>query len=1031
MIKHVKKNLLTGFNILLVLVILAMSFPLGAMAETSTLPSDDVSLLEDYEYEDYEEPPVLPEDTGYIEHTDALLPLESVGDIEFTDIPFAYGNEIEITDMIDALPSLEEVKALDYIGILEVHEGILSICAAIDVRLGDETANSVVCSEFEIELGASRINKYNEIFVFTSEYLAKNGIAPFAIPTATLDVSSGDRYVIGHTLVTIYRGFTTILRGVVNNISDGLLVTGTVNHPSVAVDREPDDAKLIEVLPGVTTHLYLDDLNIRMENGTCIETTGADVTITLLDGTKNNLFVRGYYDGGGVYWPGNTWNGGAIVKNGMTGSLTIRCERADEPDHMCEENGPDRCGSLKAEAQEQHVAAIGSSYYGGVISRYTDTRGRYIENGGFSNLYITGGIITADAGHHTPGIGSMCGTTYLNYSSGHESTPGSLANPQSLRGQICENIQITGGRVYAFGGDGCAGIGSGWAGPVKSIHISDGAFVHAEGGTDEGWNSPGIGSGGTTSDIPNVIRSAGAFSVTDIQITGGKTVVEAIGSNHLKYDSSVLIQHRVNHVAGIGSGVAYNYISTSENNVLGPVTSVHAYPEEDWFSIIKQGTSKSDAVFTNSTPNEEDSPIETDMYYNLVYFTQLGKTAQVNDGEIISGTRPNPVEVKAGDKITYFIDTANWASEGGTYTIEDKIPEGLSLVYNSGSPEGMISRYNDDGSLTVMWTTSDSGPQQFSFQAVVEPLAEGKRLYKNRGYLSATANDTEIKIATTKTFHKQYFPIQISFTKVDYDDGNTVLPGAVFNLYKCTNVNHLDNPSNHENPGNTSCKWGPDSLVGTETSGPDGNVAFTGIDTDDIYVLVETAAPENYRLPVLPSKNSNTNIIKITVNSGGSITYFSGRGEFENLASGTGMNCLVANRTATTQLRVKKVIEGFDSMSTSLKTEFASHPFFITLSGGVNGSTSLNHGEVTKDMILVMTQSTMSVNVFELQMMEFDTAYSVRAEIAHANGTSSTVYGKQIAIKEGDDVTIIVTNKFEHTPYFKDWDAVRNTFTAP
>ena len=1047
MIKHVKKKFLAGFHIMLILVIFVMSFPIGVIAETSTSYSDDVSLPEEYE----DENPSFIEDISDSDNAGTLDLIDGGDDLPEGRIinnppectcgfelgPHIEGCElyqtpiyIEITDMIDVLPSLAEVMERDAVGIREIHNAILDISNAIDVRLGDDVADSNVCWAFEIELGEARILKYNEIYAFTSEYLVKNGLEPFAIPAATLDVSDGSRYVIGHTIVTKYKGFTTIVDGFVNAISDGLVVTGTVNHTYAAVGNEPDDAKIIEVLPRVTTHLYLDNLNISLENGTCIETTGANVTITLLDSTSNNLFVRGFYDGGGIYWPENTWNGGAIVKNGMDGSLTIRCERADEPDHMCVDSDPDRCGSLKAESERQHVAAIGSSYFGGVVSRYKKDGKKYTENGGFSNLYITGGIIIADAGHHTPGIGSMCGTTYLNYDSGHGSTPESLANPQSLRGQICENIQITGGRVYAYGGDGCAGIGSGWAGPVKSIHISDGAFVHAEGGTDEGWNSPGIGSGGTTSDDPNVIRSAGAFSVTDIQITGGKTIVEAIGSNHLQYNSNVLNPHRVNHVAGIGSGVAYNYINTSQNTILGPVSNVNAHPEEDWFSIIKQGTSKADAVYTNNTPNEENSPIATNMYYNLVYFTQISKTAQVNDGEIISGTSLNPIEVKAGDKIKYFIDTANWASEGGTYTIEDNIPEGLWLVYNSGSPDGMISRYNDDGSLTVLWTTSDSGPQQFSFQVIVAPLTEGKRVYKNRGSLIATANDTEIQIATTKTYHKQSVPIQISFKKVDYDEPNTVLPGAVFNLYKCTNVSHIDTPSNHEDPMNTSCKWGPDSLVGTELSGADGSITFNGIDTNDIYVLVETSAPENYRLPVIPTKNSNTNIIKVTVNASGSITYFSGRGEFESLASGTGVNCLIANKQMTTQLRVKKVIEGFDSMSPSQQSEFASHPFFITLSGGVHGSTALNHGEVTKDMLLEMTQSTMTVNVSELKIMEFDDNYAVRAEISHADGTSSTVYEDQIVINKGDDVTIIVTNTFEHSLFFKDWAAVTNTFNG-
>ena len=417
------------------------------------------------------------------------------------------------------------------------------------------------------------------------------------------------------------------------------------------------------------------------------------------------------------------------------------------------------------------------------------------------------------------------------------------------------------------------------------------------------------------------------------------------------------------------------------------------------------------------------------MYYNLVYFAQIEKTARVNDGDIENGKRKKPVPVEAGDVITYYINTANWASESGTYTIEDTIPKGLSLIFNSDSPQGII-RYNEDGTITVRWTTSMSGAQQFSFQVRVDPIAPGTKLYINRGYLTATANDSSVQVPTTKTYHKQFVPADISFTKVDKDDPDTVLSGAVFNLYKCTSTDHASNHSDHEDAGNNLCEWGPDSLIGTETSGDDGRVAFSGVDINDIYVLVETSAPEGYSLPPVPAENGNNNIIKVTLDANGAITFFSGRGKFETLATDTDEKYMVANEKEITRLRIKKEIAGFDSMSQDQQAELATHPFFITLSSGVQGSTELKHGEMTKDMVLNMTQSTMTVQISELEMMEFDTHYIVETEIKHADGTSSNLYRDQIVIKRGDDVTITVINTFEHTPYFKDWDAVTNTFTA-
>lgn len=427
------------------------------------------------------------------------------------------------------------------------------------------------------------------------------------------------------------------------------------------------------------TYEYRDGYNTITEIGDAMNIRGkGNVNITLLDGTTNNLIVNAPEMSGSS----NTI-GGALVKNGTRndGKLTIRCQQAGEPGHRCSE---ETCGKLNIEGIGNHVAALGSSQNG--------ARGN---NGGFVNLYIEGGIITAKGGAHSPGIGTMCGTV--------SRVSGGGSKPQADNGEITKNINITGGKVYAYGGTACSGIGSGWGGPVDGIHISGGAYVYAIGG----HNSPGIGSGGTVPGGGIGVEAKDGFGVHNIDISGGLTVVEAIGWPGPRGGYTT---------PGIGAG-------SRGTGGDGIVTNVQSQPESGWYSIIKQGTSKADAVYTSNTPSPVDVDIETNSYYNLVYFTkEMEKTASVNGGPAETGTESEPIPVSAGDTIVYNLKTFLSVEEPTlAFDVIDKIPPGMTLVTSEGSfKEGMT--YETVGDITTVKWSNLTGEQELFFTVTVDEI---------------------------------------------------------------------------------------------------------------------------------------------------------------------------------------------------------------------------------------------------------------------------------------------------------------------
>ncbi|MBS7007488.1 InlB B-repeat-containing protein [Anaerostipes sp.] len=252
---------------------------------------------------------------------------------------------------------------------------------------------------------------------------------------------------------------------------EGYRITGTTEDYNVTVN------------PGVTTKLTLDNVDITCAKQTagattntkldCINVSHANVTMLLMG--KNRLICyAGDLEDNEAYDSGN-----ALAKDGMDGELTIKCQKAGQKGHICD----DGCGSLYAEGNRDlfHAGAIGS----------TRRNAKNSLEAGFANFTIEGGNIEAVGGKHSPGLGGACCTT-------------------KDTGKLVKNIRITGGNVKTKGNEYCAGLGAGFHCEVDGLYIT-GGIVEAEGGE----NAPGIGS----IEYPS----------KNIIISGGDTVVTAIG----------------------------------------------------------------------------------------------------------------------------------------------------------------------------------------------------------------------------------------------------------------------------------------------------------------------------------------------------------------------------------------------------------------------------------------------------------------------------------------------------------------------
>jgi uncharacterized repeat protein (TIGR01451 family) len=305
--------------------------------------------------------------------------------------------------------------------------------------------------------------------------------------------------------------------------------------------------------------------------------------------------------------------------------------------------------------------------------------------------------------------------------------------------------------------------------------------------------------------------------------------------------------------------------------------------------MVKQGTVREDAHYINGSPSHDNIDIEPEIFYTLVYFLNLDKSASVNGGPMETGEADAMIEIFEGDTVKYKIHVIAGKTPRETYTISDTIPAGMTLVTNEGSYTPDMTWTVDNGVTTVQWA-EQTGIKDFFFT---------------------------VKVDRFKRF----------------TDHNLV------------------------------------------------NQAVLTTVTDSLTLF------SNY-------------------------TYHRA-----NKAEGSG----------SVDIQVTKIIRNMSSYNMEAQAELATRPFFISLSGGANGSISLMHNESSPIMTIFLDSEPVIINVTELTPMEFDSGI-ISAVIIHSDGTQETLTGPEITVIPGDNIMITVTSAFIPKPFFKSRDWNRNIF---
>jgi len=336
--------------------------------------------------------------------------------------------------------------------------------------------------------------------------------------------------------------------------TDTYIITGTTTTNSILVSSS-------------TVNITLSGVNITHSTPTSYAcpfrlSAGADVTLTLADGTTNSLRSAEYYT--------------AVLNVPAGASLTIQGETAGT-------------GSLSAivNSVRSNAAGIGGSntQTSGTITINSGTviaqgywgpgigGGGYGGNGG--TTIINGGTVTATGSSLSAGIGGGWGGSYASSSAG-------------TNGGNAGTVIIRGGTVNATGSS--AGIGGG-SGFQNNAYCGSGGIITIEGGTVNATSNhygPGIGGGGSTSTYNNYPGSGGT-----ITITGGTVTATGATGATSTYGGT-----------GIGGGTAYPTTSTTPTrgscgtiNISGGCVTAKG----GWGSVGGIGGSSGTIIFTGGS----------------------------------------------------------------------------------------------------------------------------------------------------------------------------------------------------------------------------------------------------------------------------------------------------------------------------------------------------------------------------------------------------------------------------------------------
>lgn len=352
-----------------------------------------------------------------------------------------------------------------------------------------------------------------------------------------------------------------------------------------------------------------------------------------------------------------------------------------------------------------------------------------------------------------------------------------------------------------------------------------------------------------------------------------------------------------------------------------------------------------------------------------------------------NGETPFSVSEKQMYVVSYY-----WQLADGRYVTDSKLVE---IAPSSRHLQVVARRSSDGESASTLQVDAQMGEA-----TSLRPTATGSSV--NTDNIPVTSSSTAVwKKATPDTVLKQ-----LSVKMVDNEDkfhGEATIDEATIRTVTSTNpvdipvkVTYFYTTDVDQGPGSTQ-QFREESLETTAT------VTYQLCMTDDGQYYIQF----------------NRSCAKGAATPAGTVTHVSGDPlkdlNFKPMHYNVHVAILVEENA---HLTVKKVVSNYTA-------PMKDQTFTINLSGAAVSQVNLHHNETSNTITVPITAASNKVTITEWLPMEFS---QQPITLENTKGTAA-LKGNVLTLHAGDEVTVVVTNRYDGKGYFKSRTQANNTFT--